>query len=48
LGIVKVSDDFAEKCFKKANAEDWSEMERDQIAKVIEALKSKLTPEPKE
>jgi hypothetical protein len=42
LETVKVSDDFAEKCFKKAGVEDWPEMESDTIAKVVEALKAKL------
>ena len=44
LETVKVSDDFAERCFKKANVDEWAEMESDQIAKVIEALQAKLAP----
>lgn len=42
LGIVKVPDDWTEKCFKKANVEDWAEMEADLIAKVIDSLKAKV------
>ena len=38
LETVKVSDDFAEKCFKKANVDDWPEMEAEHIVKVIDAL----------
>ena len=48
LETVKVSDDFAEKCFKKANVDEWLEMETDQIAKVIDALQAKLAPQPAE
>jgi hypothetical protein len=44
LDTVKVSDDFAEKCFKKANVDDWPEMEAEQIAKVIDLLNAKLVP----
>ena len=43
LEIVKVSEDWAEKCFKKANVDDWPEMEAETIGKAIEFLKSKLT-----
>ena len=42
LETVKVSNDFVEKCFKKANVDDWVEMEADQIAKVITALEARL------
>lgn len=43
LEIVKVPDDWADKCFKKANVDDWPEMEAEIIAKVIDSLKSKIT-----
>lgn len=42
LGIVKVSDDFADKCFKKAGVDSWDEMDTGIIGKVIESLKEKL------
>lgn len=42
LEVVKVPDDWAEKCFKRANVDDWPEMDSTIIAKVIDSLKSKL------
>lgn len=42
LETVKVSDDFTEKCFKKAGVDDWPEMDTDSIGKVVEMLKAKL------
>jgi len=42
LEVVKVDADWSEKCFKKANVEDWSEMEAEIIAKVIGSLKAKM------
>lgn len=43
LGIVKVADDFVEKCFKKAGVDEWSEMDSDKIDACIELLKGKLS-----
>ena len=43
LGVVKVPEDWSEKCFKRANVEDWPEMETNIIAKVIDSLKSRVT-----
>jgi len=40
---VKLPEDFVEKCLTKAKASNWSEMDADKIAKVIESLKEKLT-----
>ena len=42
LSRVKVADDWAEKCFKKANVEDWAEMDTETIQKVIDSLRAKL------
>lgn len=42
LEVVKVPDDWTAKCFKKADVDDWSEMNTEIIAKVIESLKTKL------
>lgn len=42
LDVVKVAPDFAEKCLARGGASDWSEMDADKIAKVIESLKEKL------
>jgi hypothetical protein len=42
LEVVKVPEDWAAKCFKKADVDDWSEMNADIIAKVIDSLKAKL------
>jgi hypothetical protein len=42
LDVVKVPDDWAEKCFKKASVEDWTEMDGEIIDKVIASLKMKL------
>lgn len=42
LEVVRVADDWTEKCFKKANVDDWGDMDEAIIAKVIESLKSKL------
>jgi hypothetical protein len=39
LSVVKVAEDWTEKCFKKANCEDWPEMDAELIAKAIEFLK---------
>lgn len=43
LGIVKVPDDWADKCFKKAKVESWDEMDSQIIEKVIVSLKEKLS-----
>lgn len=43
LEVVKMPEDWALKCFKKANVDDWPEMEADIIDKVIESLRSKLS-----
>jgi hypothetical protein len=42
LSIVKMPDDWTDKCFKKANCEDWPDMDSELIAKVIDALREKL------
>jgi hypothetical protein len=42
LGAVKVDDDFVQKCFAKAGAQAWSELEADQIEKVISFLKGRI------
>lgn len=41
LEIVRVADDWAEKCFKKADVDDWAEMEDAYIVKLIKALEDK-------
>lgn len=40
LGIVKVDDDFEHKCFAKAGADKWEDLDSEQITKVLEKLKS--------
>jgi AAA domain len=42
LGIVKVPDDWQEKVFKKADIEDWSEIDADKIVAIIDSLKGKI------
>jgi hypothetical protein len=44
LEIVKVPEDWTDKCFKKANVEDWAEMESENIAKAIDFLRVKVSP----
>ena len=44
LEVVKVSDGFAEGCFKKAGIDSWDEMDAEIIEKVITSLKEKLVP----
>jgi len=43
LEVVKVPDDWTDKCFKKAGVDDWSEMEESVLLKVTDALKAKLS-----
>jgi hypothetical protein len=42
LDVVKVADDWQEKVFKKADVEDWSEMDAEKIVAIIETLKGKI------
>jgi len=42
LDIVKVADDWQEKVFKKADIEDWSEIDAEKIVAIIESLKGKI------
>jgi AAA domain len=42
LEVVKMPDDWAEKCFKKANVDAWAEMDSAIIAAVIGSLNDKL------
>jgi hypothetical protein len=43
LSIVKMPEDWAEKVFKKAGVEAWTEMDADKAAKVIDNLRSRLS-----
>jgi hypothetical protein len=43
LEVVKVPDDWTEKCFKKAGVDDWGEMEESILLKVTDSLKAKLS-----
>lgn len=43
LGVVKMPDDWAAKCLKKAGVEEWSEMDAELIEKVIASLKERLS-----
>ena len=42
LDVVKVAEDFSEKCFKRAAVDSWNEMDAEIIEKVIASLKEKL------
>lgn len=42
LETVKVEEDWVEKCFKKADVDEWEEMTEQQLAKCIEFCKKKL------
>ena len=44
LERVKVPDDWQAKCFKKAEVEDWAEMDAVAIGKCIDWLKDRATP----
>jgi adenosyl cobinamide kinase/adenosyl cobinamide phosphate guanylyltransferase len=42
LQTVRVDSDFSEKCFARAGAQAWGELDNDQITKVIEFLKGRI------
>ena len=42
LEVVKMPEDWAEKCFKKAAVDDWSELVTEVIGKVLDSLRSKM------
>ena len=44
LERVKVPDDWQAKCFKKAEVEDWAEMDAVAIGKCIDWLKDRASP----
>ncbi len=43
LEVVKLEDDFSQKCFAKAGASSWGDLDSDQIGKVIKLLLSKVS-----
>ena len=45
LEVVKVSEDWQEKVFKKAGVEQWSEMDADKLDAIIAMLKEKINHE---
>jgi hypothetical protein len=44
LEVVKVSEDWQEKVFKKAGVDEWSEMDADKLDAIIAMLKQRITP----
>lgn len=47
IGVFNISDDDQKKALKKYDVEDYSELSSDEIQKIIDGLKSKLTKETK-
>ena len=47
FGTVKLPDDYEEKCLKKAQCDEWEEMDSEKVAKVILDIKSKMIATPK-
>jgi hypothetical protein len=44
LEVVKVSEDWQEKVFKKAGVDEWAEMDADKLDAIIAMLKQRITP----